>query len=455
MSIRIGRLSIKTNVLVAVVAAVAVVAQLVSPVATVGAAPQIEDQTVIPGDFGPDGWFYYNDNTKTALTGETSAHSIADRPGGTYTLDSGAVRLESAAGDRWSLATHSYSDIALADIEQMLFGVYTSAPGKADVTFDIDFNHPSLSGWQNRLVFEPAAGVNSWTPVDATSGSWKWSEMISGAATAWPDGVADAERSWSDIVAAFPGARIMNEDFGKGGVYFSADGPGVTYYDYVRIATATQDVEYNFEKTTDRVAPVVTVTDAVVNADKTVTITGTTDEHSYIFVAVDGTLEGGVEAGSALPWSVTVGPLTVGQHTITIHGFDMFGNENVPTSHTITVSADDEEEVVTGGTTPEIPVPTAPRDDTPAVTAEPAVVTTYVAPAATDEADAPEVLGSQTDRDSDKEGETGAASTDEEKPAAEAWKLLGLQWYWWLLIGAAIGGLWWLFGARRQGRDAE
>lgn len=199
----------------------------------------------------PDTWTFQNDNTNIANPNATENHEVTSNPNPSAG-NNGAVRLNATeSGQRWNLASLQYSGTKLADITALGFDVYTNAPNKAYINLDIDFNHPSLSGWQHRLVYIPSSVTpNTWSSHEAvaSNGSWQWSRMIAGQATSWPDGITATHRSWGDITAAFPEARITGIDNAAfGSLYLRTDGISTTYYDNVYLATATENIKYNFE----------------------------------------------------------------------------------------------------------------------------------------------------------------------------------------------------------------
>lgn len=213
-------------------------------------------QIVLQSDFAnaSDTWTYHDDNETNPLLAAdpnpTANHEIATNPV-VSTGDNGAVRLTSATGDRWNLASLQYSGTRLVDIAALGFNVYTDSPGKAYINLDVDFNHPSLSGWQGRLVYVPSGvTANTWSSHEAvaSNGLWQWSKIITGDESVWPDGSSSATRTWNDIVSAFPYATVTAiDDAAFGSLYLRADGESVTHYDKIYLATATKNVLYNFE----------------------------------------------------------------------------------------------------------------------------------------------------------------------------------------------------------------
>lgn len=209
-------------------------------------------QTVLQSDFANamDTWTYYSDTTNTPDSNATTNHEIVANPT-PLPADNGAVKLNGANGDKWNLASAQYSGTKLRDISALGFSVRTSNPGSAYVNLDVDFNNPGItSSYQGRLVYIPSATANTWTNAEAvaSNGMWRWSNMVTGTASAWPDGDTANERSWNDIISAFPDATVTAvNDVAFGSLYLRSDGTSTTYYDNVYLATSLKNVKYNFE----------------------------------------------------------------------------------------------------------------------------------------------------------------------------------------------------------------
>jgi hypothetical protein len=223
------------------------VAQAVSPTETV----------VLPSNFANTAttWTFHDDTANpfvAATPTHNSQHETVMKPGSTESTDNGAVKLQGAAsGAKWNLASLQYSGTKLSDITSLGFDLRTDSPGKAYINLDIDFNDPSLSGYQGRLVYAPTGVIaDVWDSHEAVAsdGLWQWSNIITGAATEWPDTDSTEARTWSDLTTAFPDATITsidNQSFGS--LYLRSDGTSTTYYDKVFLATNTDAQVYNFE----------------------------------------------------------------------------------------------------------------------------------------------------------------------------------------------------------------
>lgn len=175
----------------------------------------------------PDSWFFYNDTNDTVMTidqfsgtgGQNHMELVAGEEGAKMVLDTGV-------NPRYNIATAQFSDV-LNTISSLKFRVYdgTVDSDTPFLQFNVDFATTTITGgFQNRLVMLPGAGGNAalpaatWTTVDGLgTAMWTWSGLAKGpdktAATAddntWPDGSVAVYRSWNDIVAAFPNAKLL------------------------------------------------------------------------------------------------------------------------------------------------------------------------------------------------------------------------------------------------------
>ena len=230
--------------------------------------PPLVAQTVLQSDFANSWttWTYHDDVKDTsdplnaANPDPTTNHKIVANPSPSIG-DNGAVRLTSEAGQKFNLATLKYSGTKLVDIASFGFDI-RAAQGKGYAGIDVNFNswkHGPGVLHHGRLIYIPqGVSTDAWSSHEAiaSNGQWRWSNMITGTASTWPDGSSAETRSWNDIVAAFPNAYISSpikqiliraEHFG--GVFFRADGVSTVYYDNVYLATKTgeENVKYNFE----------------------------------------------------------------------------------------------------------------------------------------------------------------------------------------------------------------
>lgn len=328
-------------------------------------------QTVLQSQFANamNTWTYQNDNTSAANPNATANHEIVANPTPSPG-DMGAVRLTAdTGGERWNLASLQYSGKKLADIAALGFGVYTNSPGKAYINLDVDFNHPGLNGWQGRLVYVPTGVANNiWSSHEAvaSNGQWMWSRMVTGAVSTWPDGSTAASRSWKDIVSAFPEARITAIDNAAfGSLYLRSDGPAVTYYDNVFLATSTENIKYNFELP-DTTKPVVNLaTPTVGSVNPAQIVVEATDETSLyrvtanIYNAANTTLLHSCSqlAGNTTSYTLTcpVPGLPDGTYTIRANAQDNASPRH--TANTIT------RQFTVDHTAPAVPVHESPSDN--------------------------------------------------------------------------------------------
>ncbi|MDZ7786289.1 MAG: hypothetical protein U5L95_04175 [Candidatus Saccharibacteria bacterium] len=220
------------------------------------ATPETE-QVVLQSDFANsmNTWTYHDDTVSPFVAADpnpTANHQIAANPTPTPG-DNGAVKLTSGEDEKWNLASLQYSGTKLEDITALGFSLYTNNPGKAYINLDVDFNHDGFDdAWQGRLVYVPSGVTpDTWDEHEAVAsdGSWKWSTMITEeSVNEWPDGDTSESRSWSDITAAFPAARVTAiNNLAFGSLYLRADGTSTTYYDHVYLATDSEHITYNFE----------------------------------------------------------------------------------------------------------------------------------------------------------------------------------------------------------------
>lgn len=328
-------------------------------------------QTVLQSRFANsmNTWTYQNDNTGVANPGSTANHEIVDNPT-PVPGNTGAVRLTTTAtGERWNLASLQYSGTKLADIASLGFDLYTDNPGNAYINLDVDFNHPGLSGWQGRLVYVPSGVSNNvWSSHEAvaSNGQWMWSQMITNATGAWPDGNTASSRSWKDIVSAFPEAKVTALDnLAFGSLYLRADGVSTTYYDNVYLATTTENIKYNFELP-DAKKPVANlVTPAVGNVNPAQIVVEATDETSLyrvtanIYDAANTTLLSSCSqsAGNATSYTLTCPMQNLPDGTYTIRANAQDNASPRHTSNTIT------RQFTIDHTAPTVPIHESPSDN--------------------------------------------------------------------------------------------
>ena len=136
-------------------------------------------------------------------------------------------------------------------------------------------------------------------------------------------------------------------------------------------------------------------------------------------------------------WAVTARALTDGEHVVKVNDAVIRFTTKLPTVEEVVVTADP---VVTSGE-PTTPIPLA----SPVV---PTIVnpSTFAGVLGTTTDNTPNNDGAAVEGTSTKNILAAAANSDANRGA-----FLGLNWYWWLLIVAAVAGTaWWIFGAIRN-----
>lgn len=202
--------------------------------------------------------------------------------------------------------------------------------------------------------------------------------------------------------------------------------------------------------TIDRTAPNVNITSFTRNSDGTYTVTGATDDSSDVIVTIDGQAPVTVAPTGGV-WSAKTAVLVDGEHTISAKSIDAVGNESTPVEESQTTSSGNTTvEKFAGFIAAALPVRFAAT--VPFTAGIPNV-------ANNDQS----VLGDQTttpsegktssssDNKNDDEAVKGASTT---RSQGSTPSFVGLAWYWWLAVLAAVVGLWWLLATRRR-KSAE
>jgi hypothetical protein len=224
---------------------------------TVEAANLAADLADVIAD--PTTWFFYddtNDALDDALGGFVTGPASAPLGAG-----SAEITLGTTTDPRVDLASYQFAGTLLADITRLSYSAYSHA-GVAGPTespyfvFDVDFATTTLTGYEGRLVYVPAAngGVpqNQWNAFDTLaggSGMWTWSHYANNG-NAWPDGDTSEYRTWADIVSAFPGAGIL-AGTGLAGVRVGEPGPALYTGDIDDIVFGVTDGVNTVTKTFD------------------------------------------------------------------------------------------------------------------------------------------------------------------------------------------------------------
>lgn len=151
------------------------------------------------------GWSFYNDVSPLLPT----AGSIAIDPAYTAGAENnGAVRINASHGQKQNLRTSLVSGTKLSEITAIGYDTYITHVGSSYINIDVNFGDSSYENYNGRLVYVPAATVNSWHHTEnAVEGLWTWSQYGDNG-NKWIDGETDKNRTWSDIVSAFPSAKV-------------------------------------------------------------------------------------------------------------------------------------------------------------------------------------------------------------------------------------------------------
>jgi hypothetical protein len=165
----------------------------------------------------PLAWFFFNDENNT-IDGTLGAIVAGPDipPAGTE-----SVEISVSGTQRRNLATYRFAGTPLASLTALGYSTYNPAAGnggganrKAYLQFNVDFNGSDV--WQRRLIFLPrdngTVGQDQWQTWDAIAGgAAKW--RLSSPAP-WPGTTLSGStpRTWSDIVASYPGVRIRVSD---------------------------------------------------------------------------------------------------------------------------------------------------------------------------------------------------------------------------------------------------
>ncbi|GEM_PF-1606975 len=204
-----------------------------------------QTQTVHPADLDSNNWFFYNDSNDQIISSQSMGnYQFATDP---TNANQSALKF-SDPSNKMDVGTYKFAGTALKDIAKIGYSSYNTSPSNAKtyIQFNVDFNGSNT--WQNRLTYIPATSNGAWQQnegVQNGAGLWQWSKMSTGAVSAWPDGATTLNRSWSDIVKAFPNARILASD---GGLFVRSEAGSTNYVDKIYLATANLNVNYDFEQ---------------------------------------------------------------------------------------------------------------------------------------------------------------------------------------------------------------
>lgn len=179
-------------------------------------APEIINAGFSSPFVNPNAWLIYNDESDTI---DNSLGSLVVGPGAPP-LGNGSAQISVTGSQRRNLATYQFSGTVLSDINTLKFSTFNPSAGNGGgstrsgyLQFNVDFN--GTDTWQSRIGFVPSQNgtviQDQWQEWDAINGGTAmW--FYSGAT--WPGTATPGTtlRSWSDILASYPGVRIRVTD---------------------------------------------------------------------------------------------------------------------------------------------------------------------------------------------------------------------------------------------------
>jgi hypothetical protein len=173
--------------------------------------------TTVVSPAAMNNWFFYDDNADVI---NNALGSFVTGPG-TPPFGIGSAQITTIGGARPNLATYQFAGTPLASITELKFSTYNasatnnSGPDASGyLHFNVDFDGSNT--WQRRLVFVPSVNgtvtANNWNSWDAINGGnalWSYS-----GPTTWPGSLVPAgtAKTWSAILAEYPGVRIRATD---------------------------------------------------------------------------------------------------------------------------------------------------------------------------------------------------------------------------------------------------
>lgn len=400
---------------------------------------------------------YTVDKTAPTISIKNSSASLIDGTQGSNPYHHVSFKLYDAAGNlkEVELNGHIYNrggqwnDLNWANItkSQLIQGVNTiivrdKAGNESGLTFIYDSIAPDA----------PVLGARTSGGLALTSGGLTNSY---GIVADWDDVAGTSSyiyKYWNDVAgSAHTSANpyVVNGLGGSesAGVFNQGEG---THYMQVFAVDAAGNVSAGsnvFVINYDATAPVVTL-NAFIGTTNTPTLSGTADPSAtavFLTIGTDDEIEIPVNGGL---WSYVVpAPLAVGTHAVSVVAKDLAGNRTLsPAAGTLTVAA------------PAQPVTSAPDEDEVVLVAAAILPVATVVPATTGPSSNAGILGDAARNNVNDDASVEGAST--KKNIAEAVNseanqgtFMGLGWYWWLLILAAIATfIWWIIAAIRKRR---
>ena len=179
-------------------------------------------ETVMPDDLATNStdWYFYDDTNDVPSASEVAGKYQFVAGPETPPTGKGSLRFDNTGNERWNLATRQFAGTKISDLKKLNFFTYQPSTNVGDpekavyLNFDVDFDGPGGDDtYQGRLVYVPRENGDvvkdewqKWSAVEPTS-VWTWSRLASNG-NQWKDSTVNANRSWQEIVTAFPNATI-------------------------------------------------------------------------------------------------------------------------------------------------------------------------------------------------------------------------------------------------------
>lgn len=200
-------------------------------------------------------WYFFDDQDGGGPifppTSNPAKYDIVANPSASVG-NNGAVRLQVVGDERYNIATAQYVGTELSDIAELGFSTYqpssNSGNNQRAIYAQMEARLTDVDAspmYQGRLVYVPrnngSVSQDSWQDWEAiaSNGTWRWSRAT------WPDGDTAATKTWSQIIAQYPDAKITGQVLFRAGEPYSEGFTG--YIDNIYLATTAKNVKYNFE----------------------------------------------------------------------------------------------------------------------------------------------------------------------------------------------------------------
>lgn len=197
-------------------------------------------------------WFFYNDETDTV---NNTLGSFVTGPA-TAPYGMGSTQISVSGTQRRNIATYRFKSTPLAQITTLKFSTYNPSAGNGGSTnrsgylqFNVSFD--GTDTWQRRMTFVPVNNgtvqPDTWQEWDAiNSGNAMWTY----SGTVWPGTATSGftPRTWNDIIASYPNAKLRDTDSFFGVRVGEPYADGYTEnIDGIKFGTASGVTTFDFE----------------------------------------------------------------------------------------------------------------------------------------------------------------------------------------------------------------